>query len=158
VLEGQQSARVAEAELAGLDAGLHGGRQAQQAEEVGHRGAVLAGARGHLLLGHVELAGEPLEGARLLHGVQVGALQVFDDGDLHRLLVGDLAQDGRNGLFAGQLRGAPAALAGDELEAAAGQRRTRMGCTTPLATMEAASSANCSSFTWERVWKGLRSI
>ena len=77
---------------------------------------------GHLLLGHVELAGEPLEGAGLLHGVEVGALQIFDDGDLHRLLVRDLAQDGGDGGLAGQLRGAPAALAGDELEAAVGQR------------------------------------
>ena len=34
--------------------------------------------------------------------------------------------------------------------------RTRTGCTTPLAVMEAASSANCSSLTLERVWKGLR--
>ena len=36
--------------------------------------------------------------------------------------------------------------------------RTSTGCTTPLAAMEAASSASCSSLTWERVWKGLRSI
>ena len=61
-------------------------------------------------------------------------------------------------VFAGQLRGAPAPFAGDELEAAAGQGRTSTGCTTPLAVMEAASSASCSSLTCERVWKGLRSI
>jgi hypothetical protein len=132
--------------------------KAQQAQEVGNRGAVLAGALRHLLLGHVELAGEAVEGAGLLHGIQVGALQVFDDGDLHRLLVGDLAQDGRNRRFAGALRGHPAPLSGDELKAAVGQRAHQHGCTTPLAVMEAASSANCSSFTWERVWKGLRSI
>ncbi len=70
----------------------------------------------------MELARKPLEGARLLHRVQVGALQIFDDGDLHRLLVGDLAQNGGNRRLAGNLRGAPAALAGDELEAAARQR------------------------------------
>jgi len=40
----------------------------------------------------------------------VGALQVLDDGDFHRLFVGDLAQDGGDGLLAGQFRGLPAAL------------------------------------------------
>ncbi len=44
---------------------------------------------------------EPLIGAGLLHGVEVGALQVLDDGHLQRLLVGDLADDGRDGRFAG---------------------------------------------------------
>ena len=36
--------------------------------------------------------------------------------------------------------------------------RTSTGWTTPFEVMEAASSANCSSFNCERVWKGLRSI
>ena len=36
--------------------------------------------------------------------------------------------------------------------------RTRIGCTTPLATMDAASSASSASSTCDRVWNGLRSI
>ena len=75
----------------------------------------------------MEFAGKALKGAGLLHGVQVGALQVFDDGDLHRLFVGDLAEDGGNGRLAGQLRGTPAAFASDELEAAIGLRADQDG-------------------------------
>jgi hypothetical protein len=113
---------VTKTQLAGLHANLHRGRQLQQTHEVGHRGAILAGAHRDLLLGHVELAREPFEGAGLLHRVQVGALQILDDGDLHRLLVGNLAQNCRDHLLAGQLRGPPAPLAGDQLEAAIGLR------------------------------------
>ena len=69
----------------------------QQTQEVRYRGAIFAGALRHLLLGHMELARQPLKRPRLLHRVQVGALQVLDDGDLHRLLVGNLAQNRRNG-------------------------------------------------------------
>ncbi len=118
VAQSQEGAGMAEAELIGLHPGLHGGGKLEQAQEVGHRDTVFAGALRHLLLGHLELAGEALEGAGLFHGIEVGALQVLDDGDLHRLLIGDLAQDGRNGGFARQLGGSPAALPGNELEAA----------------------------------------
>src|ERR1039457_3137148 len=84
MLERQQGARVAEAELGGLDAGLHCGGQTQKTQEVGHRSAVFASALRHLLLSHMELARKTIKGACLFHGVQVGALQVFNDGDLHR--------------------------------------------------------------------------
>ena len=118
--EGEESAGVAEGDVAGLDVLLDGCRELEEAEEVGDAGAVFAGARGHLLLGEVEVLGEALVGAGLLHGVEVGALEVFDDGHLHRLAVGDFADDGRDGRFAGALRGEPAALAGDELVTASG--------------------------------------
>ena len=75
----------------------------------------------------MELAGEAVEGAGLLHGVQVGALQVFNDGDFHRLLVGDLAQESGDGGLARELRGAPASFAGDELETAVGERAHQHG-------------------------------
>ena len=80
-------------------------------------GAVFAGARGHLFLGHLEVLAKAMIGAGLLHGVQVGALQVLDDGHLHRLLIGHFADDGWDGFFAGACGGQPAALAGDELVA-----------------------------------------
>ena len=116
-VEGHEGLGVSEGELGGLDHGEHFGGKLEQAQEVGDRGAVLAGALGHLLLGEAEVAGEALEGAGLLDRVEVLALEILNDGDLHRLLVGDLADDGGDGGLAGALRGEPAALAGDELEA-----------------------------------------
>ncbi len=105
------------AELIGLDHGEHLGGELEKAQEIGDRGAVFAGALRHLLLGEAEFAGEALVGAGLLDRIEILALEVLDDGDLHRLLVGDLADDGRDGGFSGALRGEPAALAGDELVA-----------------------------------------
>ena len=109
-------------QIAALNEGLHHLRQAQQPQVVRHAGAVLAGALRHLLLRQAEVATQPLERARLLHGIQIGALQVFDDGHLHRLLVGYLSNDRRNRRFARQLRRQPAPLTRDQLVAALGQR------------------------------------
>ncbi len=64
---------------------------------------------------------------------------------------GNLAQNRRNGRLGSKLRSTPAALPGNELEAAVGERRTRIGCTTPFALIDAANSANCSSLTRDRV-------
>src|SRR5438552_19197071 len=95
--------------------------QLEQAYVVGNGGAVLAGALRHLLLRNVELAGEAVKGLGLFYWSKVFALQVLNDGQLERLLVADLADNGGNRLLAGPLRGQPAALAGDELEAALGR-------------------------------------
>jgi hypothetical protein len=64
---------------------------------------------------------ELAEGARLFHRVQVAALDVLDERELQHLLVFDFADDDGHAGQARELRGAPAALAGDELvEAGAG--------------------------------------
>ena len=70
----------------------------------------------------MKLARKPLEGARLFHGIEVGALQVFDDRDLHGLLVRDLAQDRGDCLFTCLSRGPPASLTGDQLESTVRKR------------------------------------
>ena len=51
---------------------------------------------GDLLLGQAEFAAQPFKGPRLLHRIQVFALEVFNNRDLHGLLVGDLADHGRD--------------------------------------------------------------
>ena len=56
---------------------------------------------GHLLLGQLEVVAKSLIGAGLLHGVEVGALEIFDDGHLKCLLIRHLADDGGDGGFAG---------------------------------------------------------
>src|SRR3954447_9425846 len=106
---------MSEGELTGFHLALDLCRQAQQAEKVSNGGTVLAGAFGHLLLSHLKLAAEAVEGARLLHGVEVGALEIFDDGHLHRLFIGGGADDRRDGGLAGVARGHESALSGDEL-------------------------------------------
>ena len=65
---------------------------------------------------------EAIVGSGLFHGVQIGALKIFDDGHLHRLLVGYVAQDSGHGGLAGHLGGEPAALAGDQLKTIVGER------------------------------------
>src|ERR1700733_4361335 len=51
----------------------------------------------------------------LLERVQVGALDVFDDGDFERFAVAGLDDDDGDLVQARSLRGPPAALAGDDL-------------------------------------------
>jgi hypothetical protein len=116
-IEGHESFGVSEGELGGLDELEDIFGKLQEAEEIGDRGAILAGTLGHLLLCEAKVACEALIGAGLLDWVEVFTLEIFNNGDFHRLLVGDLADDGRNGWFAGTLGGEPAALSGDELEA-----------------------------------------
>jgi len=79
----------------------------------------LAGALRHLLLGEAELARQPVIAAGLLHGGQVQALQVFHDGHLHGLLVGNRAHHRGDGLMVEHARSFAAALAGNDLIASA---------------------------------------
>ena len=64
-----------------------------------------------------ELVGQPAVGMGLLQRRKVGALQVLDQRQLERLLVGELAHDDRHLVLAGPLRRPPAPLAGDDLVA-----------------------------------------
>jgi hypothetical protein len=82
-----------------------------------NRSPILARPVRHLLLRHAKFASQPLIGPRLFDRIQVCPLQVFDDGDFHRLLVGNLAQDRWNRRLPGLLRGQPATLAGNQLVA-----------------------------------------
>ena len=59
---------------------LHVGRKLQQPEGVGDGGAILARTVGDLVVAQVEIPGEALEGMRDLDGVEVLALDVFDQG------------------------------------------------------------------------------
>ena len=72
-----------------------------------------------MLLREIELVGEPLEGVRLFHGVQVLALEVLDERHLERELFGNLPHDDRNARQRRPLRGAPPAFASDQLVAKA---------------------------------------
>jgi hypothetical protein len=93
--------------------------EAQQAYGVGDCGALFARAGCNFFLGHVELIQQAVIRPGFLHRVQVFALKVLHKCDLKRLLLRNIAQNSGNTLEAGALRCSPAALARDELEAAA---------------------------------------
>ena len=81
-------------------------RELQQAQLVGQCGLRHAQPLGGLGLGAVPQHQNVPQALRLLKGVQVGALNIFQQAEGRRLLIGIAAQDGRNGGHLGQLAGA----------------------------------------------------
>src|SRR6202030_4841168 len=61
--------------------------------------------------------GECVITLRFLHRIEVLALHVFDDRDLKRVGIADIDRHDRDLVQAGDLRGAPAPLTGDDLKA-----------------------------------------
>jgi hypothetical protein len=72
-----------------------------------------------LFLGMAEVGDQPLIGLGFLDRVEVLALDILDQRDFQRLLVAELADDGRNLVQPRPLRRPPTALAGDDLETVA---------------------------------------
>ena len=72
---------------------------------------------GDVFLAAFEFVRERVIALRLFHRVEVFALHVLDDHDLERVSVADFDGDDRHLMQAGELRGAPAAFAGDDLVA-----------------------------------------
>ena len=99
-------------------AGLHDGcaplGQLQQAQGVGDVAAALADGLGHCLLGVAEALDQRVVARRLFDRVEVGALDVLDDGDLEHLVVVELAHDTgtscRPALCAARQRRSPATI------------------------------------------------
>ena len=116
--EAEQRARVAHRQRAGATFVAHLVRQLQQPQVVGDRRAILADRVGDLFLRQVELVDEPAIGVRLFDRIEILALDVLDQRHREQPVVGDVADDDRDLEQAGALRGAPAALAGDDLVAA----------------------------------------
>ena len=127
VRQRQQRAPVALGELAALDHRLHLVGQVEQAQQVGDGDAAATDQLGDALVREAELVDESRVGERLLDGVEVLAGDVLGQRDLERRdLVGG-PHERRDVLEAGELRGAQAPLAGDQLEAHAGGRRRAFG-------------------------------
>ena len=93
--------------------------QAEQPNTLSDRHPVLPQALAERLLGQAEVAQQPLNRARLLDGVQVGSLQVLDQGQLEALLEAAAAtrmDDDRHLGKPGNLGSPQASFAGDQLE------------------------------------------
>ena len=127
------------------------GREVEQAERVRDGRSGAADARRDVVLAEPELVDQLAVGLGRLERVEVLALEVLDEGELELLAIGELADDRRDAVEAGRLRGAQPPLAGDELVAvdrlgdedrledavlgdARGQRREALGV-EPLARL-----------------------
>src|SRR6185312_13352239 len=75
----------------------------------------------------------------LLDRVQVFALNVLDDGNLDRFLVGERAHHHRQLVQIGALRRPPATISYDSCSPRTG--RTTSGCTSPRSRIDTASSS-----------------
>ena len=141
----QQRAAVAFGQPAFDEQLEHLVREVEQAQQVRDGDARAADALADLLAGEPELVDEQRAGASLLDRVEVLARHVLDQRELERLAVLVRRDDGRNHFEAGQLSGAPAALAGDQLVGAAGQGRTSTGWITPRSRTDSDSASSASS-------------
>ncbi len=98
-----------------------------------------------------ELGQQPAVGLGLFERRQILALQVFDECYLERLGIGERADDDRHLVQSDPLRGAPAALAGDQLEGrlvfcdSLSTGRTSSGCSTPFSRIDWASASSSAS-------------
>ena len=102
---------------AARDFGAHFLRQLQQPHVVGDRRSILADGLGNFFLRHVEVGAQLLVRGGLIDGIEIFALDVFDERHLEQLRVsssGHLLDDDRYPRQTRALRGAPAALAGDD--------------------------------------------
>jgi hypothetical protein len=119
--ERQQRARVAHRQAARRDLAAHFVGQLEQAQEFATDARSLPTAR-RCLPASVELVGEPAIGERLVDRVQISRAGCFRSAPSRAATAPrrrDVAHDDRHAQQAGELRGAPAALAGDDLEAIA---------------------------------------
>jgi len=110
---------VAHFQAARLEQGADGRRQFQQAQQVGHRRARAADRFGGLAVGQGEFADQPLQRLRFFQRVEVLALDILDQRHGDDGAVVQFAHHHRHLGQAGQLGGAPAAFAGDDLVTAA---------------------------------------
>ena len=79
--------------------------------------AALADDLCDVFLAAFEFVRERVIALRLFHRIEVFALHILDDHDLERVAVADIDGNDRNLVQAGELRGAPAPFAGDDLVA-----------------------------------------
>ena len=100
--------------LAAFDGLLNRRCEFQEPERVGDRGPSATHAMRDLLVRQPELVDQSLERARLLHRVEIGALQVLDQRPGELLALGRRPHDGRNPLQAGHLGRPQTSLAGDQ--------------------------------------------
>ena len=115
----EQRPGMAHRERAGRDVPAHFLGKLEQPQEIRDRRAILSDGLSDLFLCQQKLVGQTPVGERFIDGVQVFALDVFDERHLEeRSIIArrDLPDHDRNFQETGLLRGAPTPLAGDDLK------------------------------------------
>jgi hypothetical protein len=102
-----------------FDEVANGWLEFEKADRVGDCRAVLARALCYFLLSQSEFLDQAVEGVALLDGVQIFALEVFNERHFDGALLWHVAHDDGNAVERRPLRSAPAAFAGDQLIAMA---------------------------------------
>ena len=118
---------VADIDKAAFQQFQHVFRQVQQAQAVGQCAAALAQLLCRLLLRQAAAGHQLPDAGRFFHRVQILALQVFHQSQLHGLLVADFLNDHRHIVQPCHAAGTPAALTRHDAVAAARARTHRDG-------------------------------
>ena len=124
LVQAQDFPRLAEANLSVCQILHRFFRQSQQTHVVRHRLSRHSNPRANLLLGQIKFFAQQPESFRLFQTIQVLSLQVFDDGHLGGLLLGDPPHDRRHRFFSRHLRRPAAPLAQNQYIAPCFFRRT----------------------------------
>src|SRR5262249_4388018 len=119
----------------------HFGGQAQQAQGVGDRRAVLADALSQRVLRVAVLFDQAIHRLGKLDRIEILALDVLDQRQLEGLSSRDVAPHHQHLLQVGALRGSPAISSKSSLP---GRRRTTSGSSKPCSRKEEASSSSFS--------------
>ena len=107
---------VTDGEAAVAQITLEGRREFEETERIGNDGTAFADFDGDLFLGELKLGNELRVTLGFFEGIEVFALQVFDQGEFEDgAVVGD-AEDDRDFRQTEKLGRAPAAFAGDEFQ------------------------------------------
>ena len=113
---GKKRARVASRHFTLLDAGADRVGQTAETQGVRHVAPALSDHSGHIGLRITKLGNQIFIATGFLKRIQIGPLDVLDNGKLERLTIVRLDNNDRNIVQSGPLCGTPAALAGDDLE------------------------------------------
>ena len=90
--------------------------EVEEADGVGDGGATFADFEGDIFLAEMEFLGEASEGFGFFDGVEVFALEIFDEGEFEDFLIGSFANDEGGFGEARALGGTPASFSGNEFE------------------------------------------
>ena len=113
--ECQQGTGMAGRDDAGSYAALYQRRELEQPQRVGHLRARASDAVSQLFMGGTEVLKQLLVGGGLFEGVQLAAVQVFQQSVAEEVVIGGVTDNCGDGFQAGGLYCPPPTLAHDEL-------------------------------------------